>query len=73
MLILLTSRFLPFLDPKALIVPVWVVRELALISLVPRDIPTLDAMVIITRRVCTLFLDLFALSPWTCCAGCWSK
>ena len=62
MLILLTHCFLLFLyrsectavDPKVLTVPIWVVRELALISLVPRDAATL-AMVIIACRVCTLF------------------
>jgi len=59
---MLTHCFLPFLyrsectavDPKVLTVPICVVRELALISLVPRDAATL-AMVIIACRVCTLF------------------
>jgi len=59
MLILLTHCFLLFLyrsectavDPKALIVPIWVVRELALISLVVREL----ALVIITCLVCTMF------------------
>jgi len=59
MLILLTHCFLLFLyrsectavDPKALIVPIWVVRELALISLVVREL----ALVIITCHVCTMF------------------
>ena len=75
MLILLTSRFLSFLyrgecaalDPEATAVPIRVVAELALILSVPRDSAAL-AIVIITRRVCTVLtrLDLFASSTWTC-------
>ena len=61
MLILLTSRFLPFLyrgectafDPEAPAVPIRVVAELALITSVPPDTAAL-AMVVITRRARTL-------------------
>ena len=61
MLILLTSRFLPFLyrgecaafDPEAPTVPIKVVVHLALITSVPRDTAAL-AMFIITRCVCSL-------------------
>jgi hypothetical protein len=62
MLILLTRRFLPFLyrgecaafDPEAPGIPIRVVTKLTLISPVPQDTAAL-AMVIITRRVSTLF------------------
>ena len=61
MLLLLTSRFLPFLyrgecaafDPEAPTVPIRVVVHLALITSVPRDTAAL-AMVIITRCVYSL-------------------